>query len=80
MQLSAQQYEHTELKLKDFMCEHGFMLIAGTVIVLITLTISSCQTKSKQFDTEQIKVYLDQGCKKETIAGTTGTHWVCNTD
>lgn len=72
--------EIVEVFMKDFACEHGFVLIMGSVIVLVTLTISNCNYKVSQITQEKVKVYLSQGCKKEPIIGSTGSHWVCNKD
>lgn len=50
-------------------------------VVFSVAAIKGCVVESGIEKTKKLEIYLNSGCSKIPVAGSTGTHWVCpNTD
>lgn len=50
--------------------------IAVTLIIAFS-QMTSCVEQKQMEATKETEAYLSSGCKKTTIVGSSGTHWVC---
>lgn len=50
----------------------------GVFLVVLSLGVTSCTEETERLRNDETKMYLDNGCERIAITGSTGTHWVCS--
>jgi hypothetical protein len=48
------------------------------IVAILTMGAKSCSEHANIEGTKKTQTYLDRGCGKTAIPGSTGTHWVCD--